>query len=1194
MFTIYSIGDAAFLEQILNAVAMITGTGNFTKIVSIGLLLGVIMVFIQSVFQGAKQINIHQVLLGWMLYACFFLPTTTVTIEDSVSGDVRVVSNVPIGLGFVGGTISRLGYGITTLFEDGYGIIAPKITERYFAESLKLLNNVRNMGSDPRLFLALNATIGGSDVDIRESWKNYIRECTLTKVDLGEMTVDKLMDAPTNDALRFASNLYGTRLYLGTPGGEDYTCSEAWTLLTSETAKINSPIVIEAMNKILDPDGKIIGIGGVNDSWTKINDALDSLGIVSDTANEYVKASILEPIYYEAAIGRYEDLNDYTSALMINQAIKQRNTQWSAEQSMFMSVVRPLLTFFEGFIYAITPVMAFIIVMGSFGMQLAAKYLQTILWIQLWLPVLSIINLFIYTAASQQMSSYDGIQSMYALAETKDVLEHWIATGGMLAAATPIISLFLVTGSTFAFTSLAGRINGADHIDEKMQTPDLLKQGPLMQSQAANTHNSFSGTQRSGTENLLGNFSIGESLSSSEMSARSRQNQASQAFNQTLGRAISEGSNINSTYSKLQSLGKGISSMNTKQSQLVDAEAKNFMEHFGISNEHSDAVKGGIAYALANNLDLVEAIKDMIPAGKAMKGAKAIKALFGGKKDEKTNERDKGPATADAQQTFKAASEANDSTKESGGSTDNYTRAINWTENDSANLTDQVAELTSKASGDTWTKTWGDTTSENLSKAAQEQQSATKAYTVAHQAMAQMGHMTNVDFKQLAGAVVNSPEAMNQMSQYMRFASSGEKQQAQSLAQRFQQQYHMTPSIASAAANMIAMADSDSTDGKRALLGVYSAATGRGTPELGNSSENENINKINPDGSGVEEGVNSTVEPPSQRAWDVKNEVNREQTEGQNDLNGAQNTVNEHHEKAQSDLENEAQNRAHEVSAPYVRKSRDRITNNDIDPSTAAALFGSTDNLGDWFKRKTEQWGGAAMQGIGVAEGEFDKLQEAIKTLTPEQKEKFIQDIKNGDKAISDEYGMAGDVYNALNDAGRWMAGVSASAAYAVDSWLNGGEDNISEAIEDMSYRERGAFLSSAFDAAASKGVEAASQFMKAHGAEFKAVMKNTAINSYGLDDKQAAIYAESFSTDDDVMNGLVRNLKMDYAERDENGKVKLDDNNQPILSKDNEDFTNKLVETIQASSVAGDRAGSYLNNVRGYNIARKQFENTK
>lgn len=54
-FSIHSIGDSAFLEQILIAVSMITGTGDFEKMVSIGLLLGVLMICIQSVFQGASN-----------------------------------------------------------------------------------------------------------------------------------------------------------------------------------------------------------------------------------------------------------------------------------------------------------------------------------------------------------------------------------------------------------------------------------------------------------------------------------------------------------------------------------------------------------------------------------------------------------------------------------------------------------------------------------------------------------------------------------------------------------------------------------------------------------------------------------------------------------------------------------------------------------------------------------------------------------------------------------------------------------------------------------------------------------------------------------------------------------------------------------------------------------------------------------
>src|SRR5699024_10173671 len=240
-----------------------------------------------------------------------------------------------------------------------------------------------------------------------------------------------------------------------------------------------SPEVLDALNQTY----------GINPALgdnpiTKANDALQSVGASSTLAQDYIKTALLKPIYYQAAIGKYQQFHHYNSALMLSQAIQQRNTQQTSEQSMFMTVVRPLMTFFEGFVYAITPIMAFMIVMGGFGIKLAGKYMQTILWIQLWMPVLSIINLFIHMAASREMASLAasaaGLSSFYALDSAADTMENWIATGGMLAAATPLISLFIVSGSTYAFTGLASRINGADHVNEKITSPDVVKPSPLM------------------------------------------------------------------------------------------------------------------------------------------------------------------------------------------------------------------------------------------------------------------------------------------------------------------------------------------------------------------------------------------------------------------------------------------------------------------------------------------------------------------------------------------------------------------------------------------------------------------------------------------------------------------------------------------------------------------------------------------
>jgi len=70
MWEIYSIGDSAFLEQVLNAVAMITGTGDFTSMVRIGLLIGVLMVSVQALMQGGRGINFQHVCFSLMASLC--------------------------------------------------------------------------------------------------------------------------------------------------------------------------------------------------------------------------------------------------------------------------------------------------------------------------------------------------------------------------------------------------------------------------------------------------------------------------------------------------------------------------------------------------------------------------------------------------------------------------------------------------------------------------------------------------------------------------------------------------------------------------------------------------------------------------------------------------------------------------------------------------------------------------------------------------------------------------------------------------------------------------------------------------------------------------------------------------------------------------------------------------------------------
>ena len=522
--TIHSIGDAQFLSQVLNAVAMIIGTNDFVQLVSIGLLLGAIIVVLQGLFRGAREIPWHQLLLGWILYACMFVPTTTVIVEDAYTGKAYSVDNVPIGVAFAGSMISNVGYGITNLFETAYGDVRG-ISEGTFAEPLVILNAVRQHASDVRVLQELDKSIG-QGTDIQKTLHNYIKECTLPKLALSITTPTELVTGDMMEELKFESSIYGTRSYIENPSGENLTCAEAWKKIEPALEKIKEPKFINQLSTAANLKGEAGDRAMIDDYQA----AFDMLNINGTAVEEFMLASTIKPIYEKAVSGYYRNLGDKTSAIMFNQAVQQRNTQWAAEASMFMTVVRPFLSFFEGFMYSITPVLAFLLVLGGIGISLGVKYILLILWIQLWMPVLSICNLYIIMSARGELAAQT-FTSFYSVDKLGQSLEHWMATGGMLASATPLISLFLITGSTFAFTSLTQRMAGGDHINEKIPTPDIMRQGEFYAHGSAGNGNSLLGAVRTGSEGTEGTINFDKMRSEARQSALSEAKAATNALN---------------------------------------------------------------------------------------------------------------------------------------------------------------------------------------------------------------------------------------------------------------------------------------------------------------------------------------------------------------------------------------------------------------------------------------------------------------------------------------------------------------------------------------------------------------------------------------------------------------------------------------------------------------------------------------
>ena len=307
-------------------------------------------------------------------------------------------------------------------------------------------------------------------------------------------------------------NVKGSVIYYwgnGRNNKKEVTCKEAYTELNTD---VFSKITNDNVSSILNNSLQSMNSGSTPNYQLTINDAFTYLNVSTQEQQNFALASIITPIF-QYAYQHFYTRSEVLADTMVAQALQQRNYQWVSEQSLWATVVMPLMTFFEGFVYAITPFCAMLFFYGTFGLGLIGKYLQTLFWINLWMPIMAICNLYISLSVSGQLQGIN-LGSMDGVSTAISTLQNQIATGGMLMTATPLLALMVVTGSTYAFTTLASRLNGGDHVDEKIMAPSSVKVGDVFDQQAFQQANRGAGHLSTGKQAVYENISFGQQVSS--------------------------------------------------------------------------------------------------------------------------------------------------------------------------------------------------------------------------------------------------------------------------------------------------------------------------------------------------------------------------------------------------------------------------------------------------------------------------------------------------------------------------------------------------------------------------------------------------------------------------------------------------------------------------------------------------------
>lgn len=564
--TIYSCGDAYYLGKVLDAVAAVCGTdGGLAGAAAVGALIGVIIITFQTIIH-LKGINIHHLLVCWVIYVLSFGTTTDVAIQSAYS-DATVIQkdNVPSGPAWIGVIVSNVGYHLTKKMEQAFGgsegALVTNGDGSGFNEALYLINHVGEAGERGGVAYMMSKSPEGRA--LLTNLRNYTKDCTAKALFLGPekggLSHSDLLSKSITDAFEFNSRVYFTEVIpSGSNKAQMHDCATAWAMIKPQYETALNGVPTSVLRQFASGVGLCSMETDGHDTCTEISSpedlnfqfqekGLNAIQASQVKAQKFMLASVGRQIMQLGLKDGYAAYGDINSASMISQAIQQRNVQWAGEQSMFLNSVRPIMAFMESFFYAITPFAAVFVMLGLFGMGLFFKYILLLIWVQMWLPTMAVANMFIMSAATRQMTALgtgylasqpnmnnaDGSLSFYMYDGMIGIAKDWVATGAMFQAATPLLSLIIISGSVYALTSLTSRMAGADHINEKVVAPDVVSPAAAIGMQSAWTADAFKATLNGAK---LPSINMGEILSNQKSFADEQSHQA----NRSLAHAISD------------------------------------------------------------------------------------------------------------------------------------------------------------------------------------------------------------------------------------------------------------------------------------------------------------------------------------------------------------------------------------------------------------------------------------------------------------------------------------------------------------------------------------------------------------------------------------------------------------------------------------------------------------------------------
>jgi len=462
-FTVYAYWNTTELAGVFNAVAALTGSGDFLGLLRLLALIAILSVSI-AVLSGRGRMDEmwKWVIMLAVFHGLLLVPKVNVVIVDRTgSAPNQVVANVPIGIASLAGTVSKIGDWLTNSFETVFAL----------PDDVQFRKSGTLFGA--RVMQEIIAARSGSPI-LAANVNDFFRECVWPEFATGYVVSTELIQSPdiwgylsgrTNPARYVEIRELGTGI-IQMPD----TCPNVYTALTTQIATVGTAQA-QMMGNILNPTGSTAAIRKAL-AESQIQTASNLWTNVASSAPNAIRQGMVMNMMLDAQYQIPASLGDTanaTTALAETQALRSTSESYKVMAAVGNHTMPKLRNIIEMIQYALAPItLLVVIVLGQYGLKALAMYAKSLLWVQLWPPLYAVVN-YIMTMYTQKqtlaMVGGNGV-TLASYSYLNNVMVSDQAIAGMIAVVgVPSIAWAMVEGLSLgasAFTSSMSSPAGAE------------------------------------------------------------------------------------------------------------------------------------------------------------------------------------------------------------------------------------------------------------------------------------------------------------------------------------------------------------------------------------------------------------------------------------------------------------------------------------------------------------------------------------------------------------------------------------------------------------------------------------------------------------------------------------------------------------------------------------------------------------